>query len=50
MDNLNKFIEHTLLKQDAKKEDLIKLFAEANEHLDRQKIMPSSSLRPMLCP
>ena len=27
MDNLNKFIEHTLLKQDAKKEDLIKLFA-----------------------
>lgn len=32
MDNLNKFIEHTLLKQDAKKEDLIKLFAEAKEH------------------
>lgn len=29
---LNKHIEHTLLKQDAKKEDFIKLFEEANEH------------------
>ncbi len=32
MKNLNKHIEHTLLKQDAKLEDFIKLFAEANEH------------------
>lgn len=32
MDNLNKYIEHTLLKQDAKKEDFDKLFAEAKEH------------------
>lgn len=32
MDNLNKYIEHTLLKQDAKKEDLIKLFNEAKVH------------------
>ncbi len=32
MDNLNKYIEHTLLKQDAKKEDLIKLFKEAKEN------------------
>ena len=32
MENLNKHIEHTLLKQDAKKEDLIKLFEEAKEH------------------
>jgi len=29
---LNKHIEHTLLKQDAKREDFIKLFEEANEH------------------
>lgn len=29
---LNKHIEHTLLKQDAKKEEFIKLFEEANEH------------------
>lgn len=29
---LNKHIEHTLLKQDAKEEDFIKLFEEANEH------------------
>lgn len=29
---LNKYIEHTLLKQDAKKEDLKKLFDEAVEH------------------
>ncbi len=29
MDNLNNYIEHTLLKQDAKKEDLLKLFDEA---------------------
>lgn len=32
MENLNKHIEHTLLKQDVKKEDLIKLFEEAKEH------------------
>ena len=32
MENLNRHIEHTLLKQDAKKEDLIKLFDEAKEH------------------
>lgn len=32
MENLNKYVEHTLLKQDAKKEDLIKLFDEAKEH------------------
>lgn len=32
MDNLNKHIEHTLLKQDAKFEDFIKLFQEAKEH------------------
>ena len=32
MENLNKYIEHTLLKQDAKKSDLIKLFEEAKEH------------------
>lgn len=32
MENLNKYVEHTLLKQDAKKEDLIKLFNEAKEH------------------
>lgn len=32
MENLNRYIEHTLLKQDAKKEDLIKLFNEAKEH------------------
>lgn len=29
MDNLNKYIEHTLLKQDATKEELTKLFDEA---------------------
>lgn len=29
---MNKHIEHTLLKQDAKLEDFIKLFEEANEH------------------
>ena len=29
---MNKYIEHTLLKQDAKKEDLIKLFEEAKEY------------------
>lgn len=29
MENLNKYIEHTLLKQDATKEELIKLFDEA---------------------
>ncbi len=29
---LNKYIEHTLLKQDAKKEDFIKLFEEAKEN------------------
>ena len=32
MDNINKHIEHTLLKQDAKYEDLIKLFDEARVH------------------
>lgn len=32
MENLNKYIEHTLLKQDATKDDLIKLFDEAKEH------------------
>ena len=32
MDNINKHIEHTLLKQDAPKADLIKLFDEAIEN------------------
>lgn len=32
MKNLNKHIEHTLLKQDAKQEDFIKLFNEAKDH------------------
>lgn len=32
MENLNKYVEHTLLKQDAKKADLIKLFEEAKEY------------------
>ncbi len=32
MENLNKHIEHTLLKQDARLEDFIKLFNEAKEH------------------
>lgn len=32
MENLNKHIEHTLLKQDAKLADLKKLFEEAKEH------------------
>ena len=32
MDNINFYIEHTLLKPDAKKEELIKLFNEAKEH------------------
>lgn len=32
MENLNKHIEHTLLKQDAKLEDFTKLFNEAKEH------------------
>ncbi|MBD5401222.1 deoxyribose-phosphate aldolase [bacterium] len=32
MDNLNKYVEHTLLKQDSKKEDLIKLFDEAKKY------------------
>ncbi len=32
MENLNKHIEHTLLKQDAKKEDLIRLFEEAKKY------------------
>lgn len=32
MDNLNGHIEHTLLKQDAKKDELIKLFDEAKEN------------------
>lgn len=32
MENLNKYVEHTLLKQDARKADLIKLFEEAKEY------------------
>ncbi len=32
MDNINFHIEHTLLKPDAKKEELMKLFKEAKEH------------------
>lgn len=32
MENLNKYIEHTLLKQDATKEELTKLFSEAIEN------------------
>lgn len=32
MENLNKYIEHTLLKQDATKADFIKLFDEAKEY------------------
>lgn len=32
MENLNNYIEHTLLKQDATKQDLIKLFDEAKEN------------------
>lgn len=32
MGNLNKYIEHTLLKQDALESDLIKLFTEAKEN------------------
>lgn len=32
MENLNKYIEHTLLKQDATREELIKLFDEAIEN------------------
>lgn len=32
MDKLNGYIEHTLLKQDAKKDELIKLFDEAKEN------------------
>lgn len=32
MENLNKYVEHTLLKQDARKADLIKLFKEAKEY------------------
>ena len=32
MENLNKYIEHTLLKQDAKKADLIRLFDEAKRY------------------
>ena len=32
MENLNKYIQHTLLKQDAVKEDFEKLFAEAREY------------------
>ena len=29
MENLNKYVEHTLLKQDASEKDLLKLFEEA---------------------
>ncbi len=32
MENINRHIEHTLLKQDAKLEDFIKLFKEAKKH------------------
>ena len=32
MTDLSKYIEHTLLKQDAKKEELKKLYDEAKEH------------------
>ncbi len=32
MENLNKYIEHTLLKQDAVESDFIKLFEEAKQH------------------
>ena len=32
MEKLNKYIEHTLLKQDATKADLVKLFDEAKEN------------------
>ena len=32
MENLNKYVEHTLLKQDARISDLIKLFDEAKEY------------------
>ena len=32
MDNINRHIEHTLLKEDAKKEDLLQLFKEAKEY------------------
>ena len=32
MDNINRHIEHTLLKQDAKKEDLFQLFKQAKEY------------------
>lgn len=32
MENLNKYVEHTLLKQDARKADLLKLFEEAKEY------------------
>ena len=32
MEKLNKYIEHTLLKQDASEKDLIKLFEEAKEN------------------
>lgn len=32
MENLNKYVEHTLLKQDARKADLVKLFEEAKEY------------------
>ena len=32
MQNLNKYIEHTLLKQDATEKDLIKIFEEAKEN------------------
>ena len=39
MENLNKHIEHTLLKQDAKEEDFIKLFEEAKKHANLYYIM-----------
>lgn len=32
MHNINKYIEHTLLKQDAQRDELLTLFAESREH------------------
>ena len=32
MKQLNEYVEHTLLKQDATKEEFLKLFEEAKEH------------------
>mgnify|MGYP000133373019 CR=1 FL=1 len=38
MENLNKHIEHTLLKQDAKLEDFLKLFEEAKKYVEENNI------------